>query len=297
MMRRSIVVSMVIALVLLLASCPPGAKPGPNEYYVDAASGSDLDAGSVAAPFKTITHAISVAMSGDVIRVLPGTYDAANGEQFPVVVPPGVALIGDEANKGQGVTPTVVSGGGYQVSVLDAALVPGDGSTVAGLTVTGILAESDFVVSILLSSSNVTVRNNSVVDSTSDWTAAIYCNNSAANLIIDGNIIEYNTGLGLGFIGGGYDTIVQNNVVRHNWIGVEYDSAGGDLGGGAMGSVGNNIITCNSNTDLWTNQAAITIDAADNYWDHNPPSGNDVYNGNEASIIVTGSAVAAEPCP
>jgi hypothetical protein len=66
--------------------------------YVDAAGGDDANDGATPAnPFRTITRALGSAVSGDVVQLGPGTYDAALGEVFPLVVPEGVILRGDEA--------------------------------------------------------------------------------------------------------------------------------------------------------------------------------------------------------
>lgn len=66
-------------------------------YYVDAAAGSDSDDGlTEATAFETITHALSMAAGNadatDTIIVLPGLYDTANGETFPLALVDGVSL-------------------------------------------------------------------------------------------------------------------------------------------------------------------------------------------------------------
>ncbi|MFG0319932.1 MAG: DUF1565 domain-containing protein [Planctomycetota bacterium JB042] len=55
-----------------------------TDWYVDAVNGLDTQAGGPVTPFKTITHALSVALSADRIFVAPGVYDATNGEVFPL---------------------------------------------------------------------------------------------------------------------------------------------------------------------------------------------------------------------
>ena len=54
------------------------------------------------------------------------------------------------------------------------------------------------------------------------------------------------------------------------------DVDGLDLGGGVTGSLGGNVLSCNTQNDFWTNVSG-TIHLANNYWDHVPPSGNDFY--------------------
>ena len=56
----------------------------PVNWYVDAANGNDDDHGgrTLAAAFKTIRKATSVAYDGDTIRVAPGVYGEAEGTQL-----------------------------------------------------------------------------------------------------------------------------------------------------------------------------------------------------------------------
>jgi hypothetical protein len=47
----------------------------PTTWYVNNTTGSDTNAGnSPTAPFQNITHAMTVALSGDTIMVAPGSY-------------------------------------------------------------------------------------------------------------------------------------------------------------------------------------------------------------------------------
>src|SRR6267378_1737277 len=98
--------SVIILAALALAACP-GKKVAPSIYYVNASTGSDTNNNGTqsSSPFKTIRKAMSVATrSGTTVQVAAGLYDVANGETFPITVPAGVLLIGDEVNKGAGVT-------------------------------------------------------------------------------------------------------------------------------------------------------------------------------------------------
>ncbi|MDX2230987.1 MAG: S-layer homology domain-containing protein [Leptolyngbyaceae cyanobacterium bins.349] len=85
----------------------------PATLFIHPATGNDNANGSQAAPFKTISRALRQAKSGDRIQLAPGTYHTATGETFPLVVPGGVTLIGNEANKGSGI---LVSGSGRFIS-------------------------------------------------------------------------------------------------------------------------------------------------------------------------------------
>lgn len=86
--------------------------PTGADYYVDGSSGSDANAGTLSAPFATISHAVDSAEEGALIKVFPGTYAASSGEQFPIALKEGQTLVGDPRNLGQGSTATVIDGGG-----------------------------------------------------------------------------------------------------------------------------------------------------------------------------------------
>ena len=71
--------------------------------FIDSANGNDAAGGTQAAPFKTISRALKQAKLGDRIQLAPGTYSATSGEVFPLAIPAGVTVIGNEATKGAGI--------------------------------------------------------------------------------------------------------------------------------------------------------------------------------------------------
>lgn len=81
--------------------------------YVNPTSGNDGGSGTQAAPFKTITRALQQARAGTTIQLSLGTYSAATGEKFPLVIPSGVTVLGNEASKGSGI---LVTGSGSFLS-------------------------------------------------------------------------------------------------------------------------------------------------------------------------------------
>ncbi|MER3478434.1 MAG: nitrous oxidase accessory protein, partial [Leptolyngbya sp. ERB_1_2] len=81
--------------------------------FVNPSSGNDSAAGTQAAPLKTITRALQQAKPGTTIQLASGTYNTDSGELFPLTVPAGVTVIGNESNKGNGI---VVQGGGDYLS-------------------------------------------------------------------------------------------------------------------------------------------------------------------------------------
>jgi parallel beta-helix repeat protein len=84
-----------------------------STLYVNPATGKDIGAGSSTAPFKTLTKALASATAGTTIHLATGTYNAAGGEVFPLVIPAGVMVLGNEPSKGKGIT---ISGSGQYSS-------------------------------------------------------------------------------------------------------------------------------------------------------------------------------------
>lgn len=84
-----------------------------STLYVNPTTGKDTGAGSSTAPFKTLTKALASATAGTTIHLATGTYNAAGGEIFPLVIPSGVMVLGNELSKGKGIT---ISGSGQYSS-------------------------------------------------------------------------------------------------------------------------------------------------------------------------------------
>jgi len=78
----------------------------PDRIYVDTTGSDSTGAGSKYSPYRTITYAVNVAESGQIIQVGPGIYDVAGGEIFPIVIGLGVTLIG------AGIDSSIVVGSG-----------------------------------------------------------------------------------------------------------------------------------------------------------------------------------------
>ena len=105
--------------------------------YVDASIGQDGSDGSLARPLRTIAAALQRAKSGTTVKLAPGTYSQQTGETFPLVIPEGVILQGDEVSRGQ---TTIITGSGYRLSPTFAGqnmtLWIGKTAQVRGITVT-----------------------------------------------------------------------------------------------------------------------------------------------------------------
>ncbi len=142
MMVRQRWTAAAIAMVLIGGAVPAGvtllpaqAQVGTGIVYVDALNGSNNGNGSTSAPYQTITAALQRSSQGTVIQLAPGTYSLETGEQFPLVIPSGVILRGDESSLGEGY---LISGGDLFISPTMArqnvAILAETGAEIRGIT-------------------------------------------------------------------------------------------------------------------------------------------------------------------
>jgi hypothetical protein len=256
---------------------------GATHWFVSV-SGNDGNPGTAASPFRTIGKGLSVARAGDTVFVSPGLY---NSEAFPLRVPAGVFLIGDESGRGN------TSG---QPTNITGTIVPGPGSVVAGFLVSVSATNAD---GIDASAPGSVIRNN-----TFSGNARFSVQVTAPDQTILLNSFTNNDGWGVFYSAGSTATgKVENNTFTSNLFGIEADAPPGDMGGGAAGSVGNNIFSCNALADLLGGVGGITANG--NKWDHNPPSfsgttfggGLDLFGGTAPAPTTAGAALAAPNCP
>ncbi len=145
----------------LMAQVPTSA----TVIYVNPEIGADTTGvgTTAAAPYKTITFALRQAQAGTVIQLAPGTYNSDSGEQFPLLLKPGMTLRGDESSKGQAI---LIRGGGFYTSVTfarqDITILATENTTVAGLTVTN---PNQRGTAVWVESSNPTIKNNTFTNS------------------------------------------------------------------------------------------------------------------------------------
>ena len=243
---------------------------GSRTIYVNAATGNDDTAdGTLNLPYRTITNALWYQSPdpGDIVSVAPGTYNEALGETFPILLPQGVSLIGDEGTQGGS---TFIRGTGLYTAPnnleYNCTIFPGANSVIAGFSIW-----FDTGNRIVLYHNNVTVRWNNIGSgnrNTAD--AGIFVVNSSQNHLITRNYVHDHT-IGLYFQNAGPSTKVEYNDFWWNTHGIAYRSQGGDLGGGPTGSAGGNGIRRNYDTDLYVNATGITVWALSNTWDQLPP--------------------------
>jgi hypothetical protein len=258
---------------VLLISCGGSSSSGGFDYVVDVATGEDSNPGTAANPFKTITRAISVAASGERIKVRSGLYNVGSGEVFPLLLPAGAELIGNEETIG---LDTMINGGAFwpldafEVDPLLTALVASDG-VFAGFSIN---SESDVdSVALYVDGDRVQVRNNTITAAAGAEYSEGVVVASGGNQRLIGNTLDSNTGAGLLFAGAGNDAVVEDNIITRNETGVLVTGATDiniDLGGGSQGSAGGNVLSCNglANLRVWKG----SYDASNNFWDHVPPT-------------------------
>jgi parallel beta-helix repeat protein len=163
-----------------------------------APNGTDATgAGTQAQPFRTITAALSTnPQPGTVIQLAPGTYDAENGEVFPIKLPPGIVLRGNSNTRGAGVT---ISGGGKFISPTFAsqtiAMLAENDSTIDGITLTN--SNPRGYALWVESKRNVVISNNTFSNTTHD---GIFLTGDA-NVAITNSLFTQNRGSGISAVG------------------------------------------------------------------------------------------------
>jgi hypothetical protein len=127
-----------------------GADNRPT-FYVNVETGQADNPGTDAAPKKAITQALAALPQGEGARIFiaPGTYSAASGETFPLVVPANVELV--RLPEAQGTVR--ISGGGAYVddhsfeSIFAAVVLTGN-AVLSGITVTSSAEANAYAVAI-----------------------------------------------------------------------------------------------------------------------------------------------------
>lgn len=256
-------------------------------FYINPTIGSDSAAGNQSAPFKTITKALKQAQSDTIIQLAAGNYNAASGEVFPLQLPSGVKIVGNEGNKGSGIA---IEGSGQFVSPKEAlqniTLLLNNNTELRGVTVTnlasrgtgawiestnaivanctftkckreGILATGDANPAIL---NNMCVENDgngiSIARNTSGEVRGNVCTKAGSGISIDGNatprvidnkISENRDGI---IVSVNAQPILRNNLIEKN------TASGMSVTGKAFPDLGttkdpgNNILRNNGQFDL-----------------------------------------------
>jgi hypothetical protein len=160
--------------------------------YVNPVVGNDSDSGTRLNPYKTLTRALrETTTSNKIIWLAAGTYSTASGEVFPLIIPSGVMVVGNEATKGQGI---VISGSGeYQSSsfgVQNITLLLLSESQLMGVTITNATTKG---TGVWIEASASTLANNTLIDCGRE---GVFVSDTAQPTIVD-NVFVRNAAAGL----------------------------------------------------------------------------------------------------
>lgn len=268
--------------------------------YVNPMIGNDTNTGSRLSPFKSLTRALKVTKIPTIIHLESGTYNAASGEVFPLIIPGGAKVVGDEANKGAGI---VISGSGeYQspsFGIQNITLLLVDNASLLGVTVTN---PSPKGTGIWVESATPTLANNTLSDCGRE---GIFTTGTAKPAILD-NIFVQNTASGLVMAGHSQGEVL-GNVFQRNPLGIAISDFAAPaiannklsenrtaiaLSRNAQPVLRQNLIAKNTQGGLLVNGNAVpdlgnTQDSADNIFRDN--SEFDLYNTTTQKLVSVGN--------
>ncbi|AUT01018.1 hypothetical protein CLI64_11760 [Nostoc sp. CENA543] len=268
-------------------------------FYVNPATGKDTNSGLRQSPFKTLTRALKVS-SPAIIQLATGTYSSANQEVFPLIIPEGVTVIGNEANKGAGI---VISGSGEYPSpsfgVQNVTLVLLNQTSLRGVTVTNPVAKG---TGVWIESAATQVANNTF---TNCGREGVFTSGSAKPAILD-NVFLQNAASGL-FMARNSKGEVLRNVLQKNPLGIAISDFAAPiithnklsdnrtaiaLSRNARPVLRHNLILKNTQGGLLVNENAVpdlgnTQDVAGNVFSDN--GGFDIQNNSTQPLISVGN--------
>jgi parallel beta-helix repeat protein len=230
-----------------------------NVLFVNPSAADDNAAnGSERAPFKTITKALRGAKPNTVIMLNRGTYSVESGEQFPLILKPGVSLQGDARTKGRGI---IIQGGDDYLSRSyggqNVTIVAGNQTGLTGMTVTN---PNPRGYGVWIESSNPVIVENTFANSTQDGISVngnseptirnnYFFGNKANGITISGNSrpevrenIFQQTGFGINITQNAQPIVVGNQI--------QYNRSGIVVQGNARPVLRNNIIQNNKEDGL-----------------------------------------------
>jgi parallel beta-helix repeat protein len=184
-----------------------------NELHVNSQTGNDRATGDSSAPFQTITYALQQARPGTIIRLAEGTYQAATKENFPLLIPQQVTLIGNEATNGQNI---LIQGSGlYRSSTFaqqNVTIVLSEQSALRGVTITNPVERG---TGAWIESTNPAIANNTFINCKRE---GIFVSGTARPLILH-NVLQNNAASGI-FFARNAKGEVRNNRCQQTGYGI-----------------------------------------------------------------------------
>ncbi|MBY5310157.1 DUF1565 domain-containing protein [Aphanizomenon flos-aquae CCAP 1446/1C] len=271
-------------------------------FYVNPVTGANTNPGSQQAPFKNITKALQQATIGTIIQLADGNYNADSGETFPLTVPVGAIVAGNETNKGNSV---VIEGSGNYLS-----------RTFAGQNVTFVMLNNAELRGVTVT--NLATRGTAVWSESSTPTIAnctfTLCKREGvfatgdAKPVIQGNVFSENAANGISIAKNATGQI-QNNICVKTGYGIAvsdtasptlidnkiYENRSGIvLSGNARPILRNNL--CEKNTD---DGLTVISNALPDLGSINSPGGNifrnngkfDLQNASSNRLVSVGNQI------
>lgn len=216
----------VLVLILLIGCGDDDKGPNPVDvpevgtYYVNAEDGNDIFEGTEAAPFKTITHALTQTEPGDTVIVAPGFYDQTLGESFPIEIPDSVIMLGNPVTQGAGSDSIIISGSGEVTATYHATVVGGDGATLTGFFILN-QSTTAFRVGVYSDNDGFTVIGNTIYT----YWGGMYLT-GAGDITVETNRFRSSLGITYGIISASSGTVVieNNNIVLSASYGISIPS-------------------------------------------------------------------------
>ncbi len=181
--------------------------------YVNPVVGNDANTGSRSYPYKTLTRALRGTTTAKIIQLASGTYSTASNEVFPLVIPAGVMVVGNEATKGQGI---VISGSGkYQspgFGVQNITLLLLNDAQLMGVTVTNATAKG---TGVWIESTAPTLANNTFINCGRE---GVFVCGTAKPAILDNTFVKNAAG-GLVMARSSKGEVLRN-VLQKNVLGI-----------------------------------------------------------------------------
>ncbi len=188
-----------------------------NDRFVNVQTGDNSNIGSYDAPFKTITHALTVVEASETaparIHVAAGTYSAStNAEVFPLNMRSWVSLRGEDPEA----TVLDAEDAAYHVIYCDAV----SNLAIEGFTITGGHADGSglehYGGGVLCRQSSPSILNNLINGNDAGGGGAIYCHDGSPAVISGNTITNNSASLGGGISGFNSSPTITSNTVSDN---------------------------------------------------------------------------------
>ncbi|MBI3073662.1 MAG: right-handed parallel beta-helix repeat-containing protein, partial [Deltaproteobacteria bacterium] len=196
-------------------------------YWVHATSGSDVNPGTLTAPWATLSKAFNIAQSGDIVYVVPGTYAAPSGAPLASGTPINpIKFIADTTcTQSSGVLGGCTSGAvnvGAGSTQSTMYLGPRNHIQIDGFTIA--VPTSGWYAGIQLEGANNTIKNNVISGSAAVVKYGILVKSATAtNNTVTGNTITLTNStadIGIYLDSAGATNTISNNVVNNAYHGI-----------------------------------------------------------------------------